>query len=176
MGKSGQARLELWTVWPRHGASAPEVRTILCPALDGLPQSDALALAILPIHDANGLLLDVISHPGQGPAPDYAGVCLSDPFRRMEDILAALRAKGIGGVINMPSVSAMTTPDEEGPFDHLYERETELLARSRAAGFTTLRIDHDRVWAGTGGSDCAESCLGNPSDIFRLRGDVRVAG
>jgi hypothetical protein len=165
MGNSGQVTFELWTVWPEAGSGAGR-RRILCPALRGLPPEDALALAILPIHDANALLLDALSVRGAGPPPDYAGICLSDPFRRIEDVLSAVRGAGIAGVVNMPSVTAMTHPADDSPFADLRDRETAMLAEARNAGFRTLRVDGEDLWEDSGEG---ESCLGRICALVTVR-------
>lgn len=173
MGNSGQVLFDIRTGWPDAGSgsgSGPEFRrSILCPALRGLPQEAALDLAILPIHDANGLLLDAIAQPGAGAAPDYAGVCLSDPFRRIDDIFEALRAAGVGGVVNLPTVWSLVAQSDDRLFDDLCEREETLLAQARATGLRTLRIARGRLWSAGGGEE-EETCLGRFEDLVRICG------
>lgn len=72
--------------------------------------------------------------------PDFAGVCLSDPFRRMEDVFDRLRAEGIGGIVNLPTIAVMMTSSGDRIFESLCEREAAALEKARAAGFRTLRI------------------------------------
>lgn len=150
MGNSGQLRFDVWTTWPDAETPEPGRRTILCPALRGLPPEDALTLAILPIHDANGLLLDAIARSGAGPVPDYAGVCLSDPFRRMEDVLAAVLGAGIAGIVNMPTAAVIAGPADDGPFSQLCDREMAMLARAGDAGLRALRLEGHDLWDHTG--------------------------
>lgn len=141
LGNIGQEKFILLTEWPR--ARVPGT-AILCPALHGLPRADSLALAMLPIHDANGLLLDVLENipldAETRSVPDFAAVCLSDPFRRMEDVFAAIRDAGIAGIINLPSISALMTSSDDRTFGALFVRETNMLARASAAGFRVIRV------------------------------------
>jgi hypothetical protein len=140
MGKYGQADFVFLIDWPMVPLAGI---CLLFPALRGLPPEDALALAMLPIHDANGLLLDALrgAPAGGGPfAPAFAAVCLSDPFRRMDDVFAALRSAGITGVINLPTIASLMSGSRDLTFGALYERECAMLARADAAGFHVVKV------------------------------------
>ena len=89
---------------PAYARDAGEARTIFCPSAEGLAGYPLDVLCALPIHDANGRLLDALGRRLVLPEHIYAGVFAVDPFRRRADILAAVRAAGIGRVANFPSV------------------------------------------------------------------------
>ena len=110
---------------------------VLCPFLAGLDPAVAFWLGGLAWHDANGALLAALATPVPPGAQVYAGVFGVDPFRRDDDLFAALRRVGVPGVINLPTVSVM---DGElggilGSFQLGVEREIAFLLRARAAGF-----------------------------------------
>ena len=155
MGKNGQALFTLLTDWPSAFTEARiRGRSILCPALRDLPPADALALAMLPIHDANGLSLEVLARAAQSNhstiKPDYVGLCLTDPFRRMEDLFSAVRSAGITGIVNLPSIAALMKDADDRVFGTLYARELFLMDQARDAGFSVLRITCDDFPVRTG--------------------------
>jgi predicted TIM-barrel enzyme len=61
---------------------------------------------MLPFGDANEIVVDMASEvlPVVRQAPVLAGVCGTDPFRRMEIFLPQLKAMGFSGVQNFPTV------------------------------------------------------------------------
>jgi predicted TIM-barrel enzyme len=135
-GKIEQPALSLITTWPppRRAGNAPMV---LCPFLAGLDATVAFWIGGLAWQDANAVLLDAIRTPAPRPYRVYAGVFCVDPFRRDSDLFAALRAAGIDGVANLPSVSCI---DGElgailASFNLGSSREIDFLRRARAAGF-----------------------------------------
>ena len=77
---------------------------LYCPCAEGLTGRALLALCLLPIHDANGRLLEALGRRPVAPASSYAGIFAVDPFRRRADIFAALRLARITGVANFPSL------------------------------------------------------------------------
>jgi hypothetical protein len=145
MGKFGKPRLT--ADWPAQLSGAP---VVFSPCIAGLPPDLAVDLAILPIHDANRRLVEALPAAPRPCAPDYAGLCLSDPFMRIDDLLARLRAAGIGGVANFPTVAPMLAGEDADQFTLLYRRELQGLDRAAAAGFATLRIGPDGDATGQG--------------------------
>jgi hypothetical protein len=134
-GKIEQPTLRLITAWPPSGAS--RVTLVLCPFLAGLDAEVAFWIGGLAWHDANAGLLDAIRTPARRRHRIYAGVFCVDPFRRDDDVFAALREAGIDGVINLPTVSVI---DGElstilGTFNLGIDREIDFLRRARDAGF-----------------------------------------
>jgi len=110
---------------------------VLCPFLAGLDVTIAFWLGGLAWHDANADLLAAIRKPTRHQGHVYAGVFGADPFRRDDDLFAALRGASIEGVINLPTVSVI---DGElggilGSFNLGVGREIDFLLRVRAAGF-----------------------------------------
>lgn len=109
---------------------------------------------MLPIHDANGLLLDELARipttAAEVPPPDFAAVCLSDPFRRIDDVFDTIRAAGIGGIINLPSIVALMTSFGDRTFGALYDRECRMLDHASAAGFHVVRVVYHDDKAGDG--------------------------
>src|SRR5262245_1182398 len=126
--------LRIVTRWPPRGSDRAAL-TVLCPCLAGLPPRRAAWLGVLPLHDANARLLAAIAG---GVADDMiAGVLAIDPFRSVPDLLAALRAAGVRGVVNLPSVAAFDG-EMGGILDDLrfgVAREIDFLATAVAAGF-----------------------------------------
>ncbi|PKA49326.1 hypothetical protein AXF42_Ash014228 [Apostasia shenzhenica] len=61
---------------------------------------------LLPFADANAVVLDMANEvlPVVKNVPVLAGVCATDPFRRMEYFLKQLEATGFSGVQNFPTV------------------------------------------------------------------------
>lgn len=61
---------------------------------------------LLPFADANAVVLDMASEvlPVVKRVPVLAGVCATDPFRRMDYFLKHLEATGFSGVQNFPTV------------------------------------------------------------------------
>lgn len=134
-GKIEQPTLRLITAWPPSRASRATL--VLCPFLAGLDAAVAFWIGGLAWHDANAGLLDAIRTPAQRRHRIYAGVFCVDPFRRDDDVFAALRAARIDGVINLPTVSVI---DGElgsilGSFNLGIDREVDFLRRAHDAGF-----------------------------------------
>ncbi|HUR38442.1 MAG TPA: phosphoenolpyruvate hydrolase family protein [Planctomycetota bacterium] len=85
--------------------------------------------ALLPIGDANGLALAAAKDRVWGPVPVIAGVCATDPLRMMENFLQEMKAAGIVGVQNSPSVGmidgSFRKTLEETQFG--YDREVRMI-------------------------------------------------
>jgi len=112
---------------------------VFCPFLDGPDPATLFWLGGLAWQDANARLLASLGRVAPPRCIVYAGVFAVDPFRRDEDLFAALATAGIQGVVNLPSVAFM---DGElaailGSFDLGAQREIAFLRRARATG---LRI------------------------------------
>ncbi len=138
LGKTGQPHIRLAHSLP-SGRTAGDDHVVLCPFLGGPDPAALFWLGALAWQDANARLLAALRDATPPRCIVYAGVFAVDPFRREEDIFAALTAAGIQGVVNLPSVDFM---DGElaailRSFDLGIQREIEFLRRARAAG---LRI------------------------------------
>lgn len=61
---------------------------------------------LLPLGDANALSLESAKErvPAAGTTPVLAGVCATDPLRLMDKFLLEMKAAGVAGVQNLPSV------------------------------------------------------------------------
>lgn len=61
---------------------------------------------LMPYGDANGVVMEMAGEvlPVVKNTPVLAGVCATDPFRRMEKFLDDVRAEGFSGVQNFPTV------------------------------------------------------------------------
>jgi len=97
-------------------------------------------LGILPIHDANGRLVEGLSKPRFRRVPDFAGVCLADPFRRLDDILDCVREAGIKGVVNLPTVAPLLGQPANPMIAALHDAEQQGLFHARKRGFEYLFI------------------------------------
>ncbi|QDY71045.1 phosphoenolpyruvate hydrolase family protein [Qingshengfaniella alkalisoli] len=141
VGKNGQSVPVVVATWSKLSQAGP--CRIYCPCLKGLPAELAAHLAILPIHDANGVLLRELPRETEHLAPEFAAVCLSDPFRRAEMLFAAIRAAGIRGIVNFPSVTTLFGSDRDDNLRKLYRRELDHLDLAKTMGFEVLRIGVD---------------------------------
>jgi len=89
---------------PERARDPCDELSIYCPCAEGLVGYQLEVLCLLPIHDANGRLLDSLQRRPAISRHIHAGIFAVDPFRRRTDILAAVRAAGFAGVANFPSV------------------------------------------------------------------------
>jgi predicted TIM-barrel enzyme len=91
--------------WIRGGKNGPDFTVVSNEDKLGLPGAKGLA-ALLPLGDANALSLsgarEAVARPGA--APVLAGVCAGDPLRLMDKFLQEMKAAGVAGVQNAPSV------------------------------------------------------------------------
>ena len=97
--------------------------------------------ALLPIGDANAIVLDLASEiaPLAGTTPVLVGVCASDPFRPVPALLAEIRAAGYSGVQNFPTVGLYGSA-LQASLDDIgmgFDREIDLVTAARAADLYT---------------------------------------
>jgi predicted TIM-barrel enzyme len=99
------------TGFPSLARTLPEtlrdihVPWILCPWLKPSARECDLWTSVLSVHDVNGALLSVLPEARGAWNHVYAGVFAVDVTRTAADLIRPLRAAGVGGVINFPSVS-----------------------------------------------------------------------
>nr|CAD1838319.1 unnamed protein product [Ananas comosus var. bracteatus] len=96
---------------------------------------------LLPFADANAVVLDMANEvlPVVKRVPVLAGVCATDPFRRMDYFLKQLEAIGFAGVQNFPTVGLFDgnfrqNLEETGMG---YSLEVEMIHRAHNMGFVT---------------------------------------
>jgi predicted TIM-barrel enzyme len=102
---------------------------------------------LLPFADANAIVeqmarevLSVVSD-----VPVLAGVCATDPFRDLDSFVRELRAMGVSGVQNFPTIGLYGTSfrDDLETTGISFEREVELLRAGRRAGLLTCAFVSD---------------------------------
>jgi predicted TIM-barrel enzyme len=143
-GKPGAAATQLpanLRIVERVPSRADAKETVLvCPWLKGLPPDSALWVSALPIHDANAFIDDDarITAPAAMRARLYFGVFALDRLRSTDHLLAALRAKGLRRLVNLPSVSFFdaSTARTFNMLDFSIEQEIAFLLRAKRAGFS----------------------------------------
>ncbi|KQK18111.1 uncharacterized protein LOC100833775 [Brachypodium distachyon] len=96
---------------------------------------------LLPFADANATVLEMANEvlPVVKEVPVLAGVCATDPFRRMDYFLKQLEAIGFCGVQNFPTVGLYDgnfrqNLEETGMG---YSMEVDMISRARNMGFLT---------------------------------------
>ncbi|GJN28805.1 hypothetical protein PR202_gb16972 [Eleusine coracana subsp. coracana] len=96
---------------------------------------------LLPFADANAIVLDMANEvlPVVKGVPVLAGVCATDPFRRMDYFLRQLETIGFCGVQNFPTVGLFDgnfrkNLEETGMG---YSLEVEMISRAHNMGFLT---------------------------------------
>ncbi|MCL4191480.1 MAG: phosphoenolpyruvate hydrolase family protein [Thermoguttaceae bacterium] len=96
---------------------------------------------LMPYGDANAIVLDMAAEvlPVVKKTPVLAGVCGTDPMRRMERFLQLVRAEGFAGVQNFPTVglfdgSFRVNLEETGMG---YHREVEMIRLAREMDLLT---------------------------------------
>uniref|UniRef100_A0A7N0V4M8 Tm-1 protein n=1 Tax=Kalanchoe fedtschenkoi TaxID=63787 RepID=A0A7N0V4M8_KALFE len=96
---------------------------------------------LLPFADANAIVLEMANEvlPVVERVPVLAGVCATDPFRRMDYFLKQLESIGFAGVQNFPTVGLFDgnfrqNLEETGMG---YSLEVEMIARAHKMGFLT---------------------------------------
>ncbi|KAF7100886.1 hypothetical protein CFC21_102330 [Triticum aestivum] len=96
---------------------------------------------LLPFADANAIVLEMANEvlPVVKEVPVLAGVCATDPFRRMDHFLKQLEAIGFCGVQNFPTVGLFDgnfrqNLEETGMG---YSMEVEMISRAHSMGFLT---------------------------------------
>jgi hypothetical protein len=123
---------------PLDAASGDEI-LLACPWMKGLPQEGGPWLAALCIHDCNAFLDDDWVF---GAAPEieqrtYFGIFAADRLRSAEGLLALLRRRGIGRIVNFPSVSFFDGAMSQtlGALGFTVEAERDFLLKARQADF-----------------------------------------
>jgi predicted TIM-barrel enzyme len=116
------------------------------------------AAALLPLGDANALSLQSAKErvARAGSTPVIAGVCATDPLRLMDKFLQELKAAGVAGVQNAPSVGlidgAFRTSLEEAKLG--YAKEVDLVRLAAKLDLLTLAlvftVEEARAMAGAG--------------------------
>lgn len=96
---------------------------------------------LLPFGDANAIVLELAREvvAAVHDVPVVAGVCATDPFRDLDQLLGELRALGVAGVQNFPTIGlfgAELRDDLEATGIH-FEREVELMRAGRRLGLLT---------------------------------------
>lgn len=138
MLKVGKIGVRIVTRLPPAGTMDAET-LILCPWLAGPDPQTRFWLGVLSWHDANASLLAALDAVCGRPEPGnvFAGLFCADPFRSPAALFDRLRAAGIGGVVNLPSVTfldgalaGILQQFQLGP-----ERELRFLRLARDAGF-----------------------------------------
>jgi predicted TIM-barrel enzyme len=86
-------------------SAAGDVTWILCPWLTRYPTPSDVWLSVLAAHDANGARLEALAPSKQRRPNVYAAVFAIDVLRTTAYLIRHIKAAGVGGVINLPSVS-----------------------------------------------------------------------
>lgn len=141
-------RLRLLMELPQDAAFRPQPGwdEVYCPFLAGLPAETAAFLALLPIQDANGLLLNGIADAPAWPVELWACVMAADPFRHMPHMLEELERCGVRRVCCYPA-AALHDAEMSAAFDvfalgRKAEQHLEELAQAR--GFAFMLPDRAR--------------------------------
>ena len=112
------------------GKDGPDFITVSNEDRIGLKNARGIA-GLLPLGDANALSLESARErvPKAGSTPVLAGVCATDPLRLMDKFLREMKAAGVAGVQNVPSVGLIDggfrTNLEEAKLG--YGREVEMM-------------------------------------------------
>jgi len=120
------------------GREGPDFITVSNEDRINLKNARGLA-GLLPLGDANALSLESARErvPKAGSTPVLAGVCATDPLRLMDKFLREMKAAGVAGIQNVPSVGLIDggfrTNLEEAKLG--YAREVEMM---RLAGTLDL--------------------------------------
>ncbi len=106
---------------------------------------------LMPYGDANAIVVEMAAEvlPVVRHTPVLAGVCATDPFRRMDPFLDDLKRLGFAGVQNFPTVGLIdgnfrANLEETGMG---YALEVEMIARARAKGLLTTPYVFDQASA-----------------------------
>ena len=91
---------------------------------------------LMPYGDANAIVMEMASEVLTivKDTPVLAGVCGTDPFRRMDRFLAEVKAIGFAGVQNFPTV---------GLIDGLFRRNLEETGMAYALEVEMIRLAHE---------------------------------
>ncbi len=122
---------------------------------------------LMPYGDANAIVMEMAGEvlPVVRDVPVLAGVCGTDPFRRMSVFLAEIRRVGFAGVQNFPTVGLIDgvfrqNLEETGMS---YAREVEMIALARSMDlFTTPYVfsPDDAVAMARAGADVLVAHMG----------------
>ena len=106
---------------------------------------------LMPYGDANAIVVEMAAEvlPVVKHTPVLAGVCATDPFRRMDPFLDELKRLGFAGVQNFPTVGLIdgtfrANLEETGMG---YALEVEMIALARAKGLLTTPYVFDEASA-----------------------------
>jgi len=113
---------------------------------------------LLPFKDANAVMLEMGEEilPVLKKVPLLAGVCGTDPFRRMDKLLEQVKAMGFAGVQNFPTVGLIDgnfrlNLEETGMS---YSKEVDMVKLAREMGLLTtpycFNAEEARMMAGAG--------------------------
>ncbi|KAH0467773.1 hypothetical protein IEQ34_002806 [Dendrobium chrysotoxum] len=122
---------------------------------------------LLPFADANAVVLDMANEvlPVVKRVPVLAGVCATDPFRRMDYFLKQLEATGFSGVQNFPTVGLF-----DGNFRQNLEEtgmgyglETEMINKAHRIGLLTTPYafnEDEATWMAKAGANIIVAHMG----------------
>nr|WP_053000225.1 hypothetical protein [Sphingomonas sp. Y57] len=115
---------------------------ILFPAIAGLPAEHALDLALLPIHDANQLLLDELAAAADWPLALHACVLANDPFRTPDHLVRSLVVRRVSRICCFPTsqLNDATTNQMLDAVALGSQAEAEMEDCAREAGLEIVRI------------------------------------
>ena len=113
---------------------------------------------LMPYGDANGVVMEMAGEvlPVVKNTPVLAGVCATDPFRRMDKFLDDIRSEGFSGVQNFPTVGLIdgmfrANLEETGMG---YDHEVEMIRMASARDMLTTPYvfseDDAKAMAGAG--------------------------
>ncbi|WP_439598237.1 phosphoenolpyruvate hydrolase family protein [Falsiroseomonas sp.] len=127
---------------------AERARRVFLPALAPFPVESWPLVALLPVLDINGSLTAALAarRPFRGAGP-IAGVFACDPFLRLADLAATLRAAGITQVVNYPTVQLFEgeTAAALAAVNYRAEAEFRLLQRLAELGFAPIACATSRL-------------------------------
>ena len=116
--------------------------SIFAPWFAGLPEAQRDLLSLLPVVDVNGAVISALEGGARAGAQArvFAALLCADPFLRVRDASKLLRAAGIAGVANFPTIQVIDGAAARG-FDSAdlgFQREAEVLGRFAAEGLEVL--------------------------------------
>ena len=156
---------------PAEGGPAGPV--IVCPWAAGLRLPEDVWLSILPIHDANAWVEspEPIAWHGTDPERVFFGVFALDKLRSPARIFAALRARGVRGIVNLPSVGFFdgAAGEHMRALDYAVDHELAFLREAAQAGFRVAAFtDRTGAIAPADRRLLAFILTGNPEDGLSL--------
>lgn len=127
---------------------------------------------LMPYGDANAIVVEMAAEvlPVVKHTPVLAGVCATDPFRRMDVFLDELKRIGFAGVQNFPTVGLIdgvfrANLEETGMG---YGLEVDMIAKARAKGLLTTPYVFDE--------DGAQAMAGAGADIIVVHLGLTTGG